>query len=82
MREAIGVDVYNQEIIGDVAATLTGISGGTNTVGPKVLITVDDQGGGEIRWNYIEMSPALRSEMGSHPPVVVLKHEERSDLRN
>lgn len=33
----IGCDVYNQEITGEVAASLTAASGGTNTSGPKVF---------------------------------------------
>jgi DNA (cytosine-5)-methyltransferase 1 len=37
---AQGVDVYNQCIDGDVAATLTKACGGSNTSGPKVLDTV------------------------------------------
>lgn len=34
---AFGCDVYNQEITGDIAASLTAASGGTNTSGPKVI---------------------------------------------
>ena len=34
---SIGVDVYNQEITGEVAATLTAACGGTNTSGCKVI---------------------------------------------
>jgi len=33
----VAVDVYNQSIDGDVAATITSAVGGTNTSGPKVL---------------------------------------------
>lgn len=33
----IGVDVYNQEITGEIAASITAASGGTNTSGPKVI---------------------------------------------
>lgn len=36
--EVIGADVYNFEITGDIAATLTANSGGTNTAGPKVIV--------------------------------------------
>ena len=32
-----GVDVYNQELTGEVAASLTAASGGANTSGPKVF---------------------------------------------
>lgn len=34
---AIAVDVYNQEITGEIAASITAASGGTNTSGPKVI---------------------------------------------
>ena len=40
----IAVDVYNQEITGDIAASITAASGGTNTSGPKVLV-LNDHGG-------------------------------------
>ena len=33
----VGIDVYNQEITGDVAASLTAACGGTNTSGQKAL---------------------------------------------
>ena len=35
--QSVGCDVYNQEVTGDVAASLAAASGGTNTSGPKVL---------------------------------------------
>jgi DNA (cytosine-5)-methyltransferase 1 len=35
--QSIGCDVYNHAITGNIAATLTMNSGGTNTAGPKVL---------------------------------------------
>lgn len=34
---AVAIDVYNQTVDGDCAATLTAATGGTNTSGPKVL---------------------------------------------
>jgi len=34
---AMAVDVYNQSIDGDTAATLTKACGGTNTSGPKLM---------------------------------------------
>ena len=34
---AIGIDVYNQQVTGETAATLTGAVGGTNTSGCKVI---------------------------------------------
>lgn len=35
--EQIGVDVYNQQITGDVATTVTSATGDSNTSGPKVM---------------------------------------------
>jgi len=37
---AIAVDLYNQTVDGDTAATLTEACGGTNTSGPKVMQTI------------------------------------------
>ena len=34
---SVGVDVYNQEVTGEKAASITAAVGGTNTSGPKVL---------------------------------------------
>lgn len=34
---AVGVDVYNHKIDGDVSATVTEAAGGTNTSGPKIM---------------------------------------------
>ena len=39
-----GVDVYNQDITGETAASVTAAAGGTNTSGPKVMV-LNDQGG-------------------------------------
>jgi hypothetical protein len=41
---SVGVDVYNQEITGEVAASLTAACGGTNTSGAKVLAFKQGQG--------------------------------------
>lgn len=38
----------------------------------KILITLNDQGGGAMSWNYEELSATLRAEMSGHPPVVVI----------
>ena len=40
---------------------------------PGILIVLEDQGGGVIRWNFKEISPTIRSQMNGHPPVVVLE---------
>lgn len=42
---------------------------------PGILIVLEDQGGGCIKWNYKEISPTLRSQMNGHQPIVVLKNE-------
>ena len=54
--------------------------GGGGTV-PGILLVLDDQGGGCIRWNYNELSPALRARMNGHPPVVVMENESSNDDR-
>lgn len=41
---------------------------------PGILITLDDQGGGSINWNYSELSPSLRAQTHGHPPTVVLEN--------
>ncbi len=38
--KCLGVDLYNQEITGEISVTLTAACGGTNTSGGKVLIEV------------------------------------------
>jgi hypothetical protein len=38
----------------------------------KILITLNDQGGAVMNWNYDELAATLRAEMSSHPPIVVL----------
>lgn len=45
-----------------------GGEGGNNM--PMILITLNDQGGGVMNWNYDEMTATLRAGMGSHPPMV------------
>ena len=42
----------------------------------KILIVLNDQGGGAIDWNYEEVSPALRREMRHHEPTVVIEDED------
>ena len=42
----------------------------------KILITLNDQGGAVMNWNYNELAATLRAEMSSHPPIVVLENEE------
>ena len=49
--------------------------------GQKVLITLNDQGGAVMNWNYNELAATLRAEMSSHPPVVVVNGIVRSNSR-
>lgn len=48
----------------------------------KILITLNDQGGAYMTWNYVELSATLRSQMASHPPIVVLEKEDEDDEGN
>lgn len=42
----------------------------------KILITLNDQGGGVMEWNYKELAATLRASMSSsHPPVVVIEDD-------
>ena len=41
--KCLGVDLYNQEITGEITVTLTAACGGTNTSGGKVLIEVEHE---------------------------------------
>lgn len=59
----------------DVCQTLSQWMGTGGGNVPIILITIDDQGGAVIRWNYNELSPTLRGEMKGHPPEVVLENE-------
>lgn len=45
----------------------------------KILITLNDQGGAFMTWNYEELSATLRSQMSSHPPIVVLEKDDEND---
>lgn len=49
-----------------------------------ILITLEDQGGAVMNWNYNELSPTLRAEMKQHLPVIVLEeeHESSDNVRN
>lgn len=40
----------------------------------KILITLNDQGGGRMDWNYGELVSTLRAT-SNHPPIVVLEDE-------
>ena len=71
----VRVDVYNQEVTGEVAASLTAASGGTNTSGPKV-IAAGFSFGQSAKARSIgfeeEVSPTLRGgEGGNQKPCVL-----------
>lgn len=42
----------------------------------KILITLNDQGGAIMSWNYDELSPSLRNQMKHHEPIVVVEEDE------
>ena len=63
-----GCDVYNHAITGDVSASLTAASGGTNTSGPKIMI-LNDQGGGIMSVTQ-DKTATLRAQEHGHPPIV------------
>ena len=41
----------------------------------KILLILNDQGGGVIQWDEKEVSPTLRQQMKHHEPVVVVENE-------
>lgn len=45
----------------------------------KILITLNDQGGAVMSWNYDELSPSLRNQMKHHEPIVVVEEDEDTD---
>lgn len=42
----------------------------------KILITLNDQGGGSIQCSIADISPTLRAEAHQHLPVVVIDDED------
>lgn len=72
------VDVYNQTIDGEIAASVTAASGGTNTSGPKVL-TAGFSFGQSAKARGIgyqeEMSPTIRGGEGGNQKPHILIHE-------
>lgn len=72
---AIGADIYNLALTGDVAASLTTATGqGASNTGPSVLdILLDDQGGQQISVRTDGKSPTLRAEMHGNVPCVMDK---------
>lgn len=47
----------------------------------KILMTVNDQGGGVIQWDAKGISPTLRSQMKHHEPIVVLQDDDEDSDR-
>ena len=78
----VGVDVYNQTLTGDVAASLTAACGGTNTSGAKILksnICLDDQGGSQINVRTDGKVPTLRAEAHGNLPCIVETYDARGN---
>ena len=68
-QSVLAVDVYNQQITGEISASLTAACGGSNTSGGKVLC-LNDQGG-SVMGTSVDVTGTLRAEMGGHPPLVM-----------
>lgn len=69
-----GADIYNGNITGEVAATLTAATGqGAANTGPSVLCLINDQGGQSINVEDGKVSPTLRAESHAHEPLVVCR---------
>lgn len=47
----------------------------------KILMIVNDQGGGVMHWNKQGVSPTLRSQMKHHEPILVLEIHDDSDAK-
>ena len=84
----IGVDVYNGEITGDIAATVTASAGGGNHSGPKIMSDGFSFGQSEkargIGYEE-EVSPTLRGgEGGNQKPVALIAfaQNQRDEVRN
>ena len=77
---SIGVDVYNQEITGEVAASLTAASGGTNTSGPKVLAYGFEPGAAkrlDTENRFVqEKTPTFRANMGDNQTSVIILNDQ------
>ena len=75
--ETLAVDVYNGEVTGDTAATVTSATGIANASGPKV-----------VGWNgdvtpkaSEDVSVTLRSQQGGEGVGVAFQQNERSEVR-
>ena len=66
----IGVDAYNFQLTGGVAATLNASSCNSPThSGPTVLV-LNDQGGAVMHVTY-DITEPLRAQMKHHEPIVL-----------
>lgn len=66
---AQGADVYNGEITGETAATVTSATGIANASGPKVVV-LEDQGGSVMSAHSGDTVGTLRAEAHGHEPAV------------
>ena len=77
---AVAVDVYNQTIDGEVAASLTAASGGSNTSGPKIMaagFSYGQSANARSLGYELEKSPTLRGGEGGNQKPVVLAVDEK-----
>lgn len=80
----IGCDVYNGEITGETAATLTAASGGTNTSGAKVITT--SHGGFMIDADDSGVAHTLSATDYKDAPlfptewIVITNHKQKKNL--
>lgn len=42
----------------------------------RIILTLNDQGGGVMLWNYDEVSGALRAQTKHHEPIVVIEGDD------
>lgn len=42
----------------------------------KILMVLNDQGGGVMQWHNEEISPTLRQQMKHHEPIVVISDDD------
>lgn len=83
-KNQIGVDVYNQSITGEVAASLTAASGDTNTSGPKVLETVEihQNASGEVRvGGEVAYTISTNSNPSGRNTPMVFTQNQRDEVR-
>lgn len=45
----------------------------------RILITLNDQGGAVMQWNYDELASTLRAEMKHHYPIVVIEEDDEDN---